>query len=234
MSLKLCRQAHPWDVTPAQAAEIQRELSRQVVVADQYDEIRYAAGVDVGFEDSGKTARAAAAVLKLPELFISEVSVAEIPVNFKYVPGLLSFREAPAIIEALEGLSRLPDLLLCDGQGIAHQRRFGIASHIGVLTGIPSIGVAKNRLTGEHSQPAQEKGSCAELTDNGELIGIVLRSRTGVKPIYISPGHKIGIKSAVEYVLKCLTRYRLPETTRLAHRLASGIHPPPHKAGPGI
>ena len=215
---------HPWEVTPAQAIAIQRKLSHHVVLADHFAEINYVAGVDAGFEAAGKITRAAVAVLKFPELTLEEYFISRRPTSFPYVPGLLSFREAPAIIEALENLNRLPDLILCDGQGIAHQRRFGIASHIGVITGLPTIGVAKNRLTGEHAELPPDKGSRVSLTDNGEVIGVVLRSRTGVKPIYISPGHKICLKTSIHYVMQCLTRFRLPETTRWAHRLASEIN----------
>lgn len=192
-------------------------------MADHFAEVNYVAGVDAGFEEAGKTTRAAVAVLKFPALTLEEYAIARAPASFPYMPGLLTFREAPAILEALEKLTRMPDLILCDGQGIAHQRRFGIASHIGVITGLPCIGVAKNRLTGSHTDLPPEKGSMARLIDNGEIIGIALRSRTGVKPIYISPGHKICLKTAIHYVLQCLTRFRLPETTRWAHRLASDM-----------
>lgn len=214
---------HPWDVTPAQAIAIQRELRHQVVLADHFAEVNYVAGVDAGFEASGKIIRAAVAVLKFPELTLEEYSIERMPTNFPYVPGLLSFREAPAILKAIEKLNQLPDLILCDGQGIAHQRRLGIASHIGIITGLPAIGVAKNRLTGEHTVLPREKGNSVKLIDKDEVIGVALRSRTGIKPIYISPGHKISFITATHYVMQCLTRFRLPETTRWAHRLASEI-----------
>ncbi len=217
---------HPWDVTPAQAIAIQRQLRHRVVLADHFAEVNHVAGVDAGFENKGKTTRAAVAVLKFPELTLQEYSIARMPTSFPYVPGLLSFREAPAIIKAIEQLEQLPDLILCDGQGVAHQRRFGIASHIGIITGLPVIGVAKSRLTGEHTALPREKGSYVKLIDNGEVIGVVLRSRTGVNPIYVSPGHKISFKTAIHYVMQCLTRFRLPETTRWAHRLASEIKVP--------
>jgi deoxyribonuclease V len=138
------------------------------------------------------------------------------------VPGLLSFREVPAVIGALEKLTIIPDLLLCDGQGIAHPRRFGIASHLGLLCGIPSIGVAKTRLIGEDVEPPDRRGASVPLFDHGETIGAILRSRSGVKPLYISIGHRISLATALDYVMACVTRYRLPETTRWAHRLASG------------
>lgn len=212
---------HPWDVTPAEAIGIQQRFRDQVILSDQMAEVDFVAGVDVGFEAAGEITRAAVAVLTFPELSLCESAISRTPTRFPYVPGLLSFREAPAIIEALEKLDRLPQLILCDGQGIAHPRRLGIASHIGVITGIPAIGVAKNRLTGEHGDLPAEKGSHVHLIDKGEIVGALLRSRTGVKPVYVSPGHKICLKTALGFVMKCLTRYRLPETTRWAHWLAS-------------
>lgn len=180
------------------------------------------AGVDVGFEDGGKTVRAAVAVLEYPGLSPVEHAVARLPTRFPYVPGLLSFRELPGVIAALERLTILPDLLLCDGQGYAHPRRFGIACHLGVLTDLPSIGVAKTRLIGSHPEPGPHKGDWVELRDGAEVIGAVLRTRSGVKPLYVSIGHRVSLATAIRYVLACTTRYRLPETTRAAHRLASG------------
>ncbi len=213
---------HPWDVTPAEAIAIQQRLRDQVILSDQMTEVEYVAGVDVGFEAAGKITRAAVAVLTFPALSLCESAISRTPTRFPYVPGLLSFREAPAIIEALEKLDHLPQLILCDGQGIAHPRRLGIASHIGVVTGIPAIGVAKTRLTGEHGDLPAKKGNHVHLIDRGEIVGALLRSRTGVKPVYVSAGHKICLKTAIGFVMQCLTRYRLPETSRWAHRLASG------------
>jgi deoxyribonuclease V len=177
------------------------------------------AGVDVGFRN-GLT-RAAIAVLSHPELELVETAVAHRPTEFPYVPGLLSFREAPAVLDALNKLGTGPDLLLCDGQGIAHPRRFGIACHLGILTGIPSIGVAKSRLIGSHDDPGDTRGDWSPLMDKGEIIGAVLRTRPRVKPLYVSIGHRVGLETAIAWVMACCTRYRLPETTRSAHRLAS-------------
>jgi len=179
--------------------------------------------VDVGFEDQGKTTRAAIAVLEFPSLELVAQAIARLPTSFPYVPGLLSFREIPAVLAALEKLESLPDLLLCDGQGLAHPRRFGIACHLGVLTNIPAIGVAKTRLIGSFGPVPEEKGGWAPLMDKEEQIGAVLRSRTGTKPLFISAGHRIGLESAIHYVMACTPKYRLPETTRQAHRLASGL-----------
>ena len=180
------------------------------------------AGVDVGFEADGTVTRAAVAVLRYPELDLLETAIARRPTEFPYVPGLLSFRELPAVLEALAQLREPPDLLLCDGQGVAHPRRLGIASHLGLLVDIPSIGVAKTRLCGTHVEPPNLRGAWTPLWANEEVIGAVLRTRTGVKPLYISSGHRIGLETALKYVMGCCTRYRLPETTRHAHRLASG------------
>jgi len=185
-------------------------------------EIRLVAGVDVGFEEGGRVTRAAVAVLAFPSLQLLETAIARRPTGFPYVPGLLSFRELPAVLDALLALSQLPDVFLCDGQGIAHPRRFGIASHLGVLLDRPSIGVGKTRLTGRHAEPGREKGAWTPLLDGEEVIGAVLRTRAGVKPVYVSIGHRVGLGTAIRLTLACTPRYRLPETTRQAHRLASG------------
>jgi deoxyribonuclease V len=212
---------HPWPDSIAQARLIQEQLRARVITHDDFATIRTVAGTDVGFEDQGKTTRAAVAVLAYPSLELLQSAVARMPTRFPYVPGYLSFREVPAILEALGQLTTLPDLLLCDGQGLAHPRRFGLACHLGVLTDIPAIGVAKSRLIGRHDDVGDEKGASCSLYDDGELVGAVLRSRKGVRPLYISIGHRLCLETAIHTVLACLTRYRLPETTRHAHKLAS-------------
>jgi deoxyribonuclease V len=214
--------AHPWNLKPAEAMALQRTLRAHLVLDDRLGPVRRVAGVDVGFEANGTVTRAAVAVLGYPDLDLLETAIARRPTEFPYVPGLLSFRELPAVLDALAGLRALPDLLLCDGQGIAHPRRLGIASHLGLLVDIPSIGVAKTRLLGTHEEPPDRRGAWTPLRADGEIIGAVLRTRPGVKPLYVSPGHRIGLETALEYVMGCCTRYRLPETTRHAHRLASG------------
>ncbi len=213
---------HPWGVTSKQAIAIQQQLRKEVITEDRLGEVRHVAGVDVGFEQNNIITRAAVAVLGLPELQLLDSAIARLPTSFPYVPGLLSFREVPTILEALEQLSTPPDLLLCDGQGIAHPRRFGIASHLGVLTGIPSIGVAKTRLTGIHAPVPDVRGAWVPLLDKGDVIGAVLRTRVHVKPVYVSIGHRVSLETAIDYVMRCTTKYRLPETTRWAHRMASG------------
>lgn len=214
--------AHAWDVTPAQARAIQLEGRTRVVAQDRLGEVRRVAGVDVGFEEGGAVTRAAVAVLGLPTLALIESAVVRRPTGFPYVPGLLSFREVPAVLEALARLAEPPDLLLCDGQGLAHPRRFGLACHLGVLADLPSIGVAKSRLIGTHDSLPEPRGAWVPLLDDGEMIGAVLRTRCGVAPLYVSIGHRISLPTAIRWVLACTTRYRLPETTRQAHRLASG------------
>ncbi len=210
-----------WPQTPAQAIALQRALASQVQRVDAVGNVRRVAGVDVGFPGGGQIARAAVAVLSFPDLQPIDQALAQSPVEFPYIPGLLSFRELPPVLAALARLAQLPDLLLVDGQGLAHPRRFGIACHLGVLTGLPSIGVAKTRLVGAHEPVPDRRGAWVPLRDRGEVIGAVLRSRAGVRPIYVSVGHRISIESAVGLVMACTTRYRLPQTTRAAHALAS-------------
>jgi deoxyribonuclease V len=213
---------HRWDLPPRDAIALQARLARRVERVDRLGEIDHVAGVDVGFESDGRVARAAVAVLAFPSLELADCAVARLPVSFPYVPGLLSFREIPVVLAALASLRVTPDVLLCDGQGIAHPRRCGLASHLGLVTGLPSVGVAKTRLVGEHREPAARRGSRASLLDRGEVVGAVLRTRTGVKPLFVSIGHRVSLETAIRVVLACTTRYRLPETTRWAHRLASG------------
>lgn len=210
-----------WPRTVAEARRVQEALRSRVMTTDRLGKVKHVAGVDVGFEADGALTRAAVVVLSFPELKPVEHVLARRPTCFPYVPGYLSFREIPAVRAALKKLSTRPDLLLCDGQGLAHPRRFGLACHLGVLTDIPSIGVAKSLLTGVHTRLAQKRGRWVALQDAGETIGAVLRTRVGVKPVYVSIGHRISLETAIDYVLRCTPRYRLPETTRLAHSLAS-------------
>ena len=215
------RSLHGWDLTPREAIALQTELRGRVERKDRIGAVRRIAGVDVGFEQDGRVTRAAVAVLEYPGLALVEQVVVRVATTFPYVPGLLSFREAPAVLAAFERVRIAPDLILYDGQGIAHPRRFGIASHVGLLLDCPSIGVAKSRLVGEHRMPATRRGAWTPLRDAGEVIGAVLRTRVGVKPLYVSIGHRVSLETAVRWTMACVTRYRLPETTRWAHRLAS-------------
>ena len=214
--------SHPWRVTPAHARLIQEELRSELILEDRLGPVQRVAGADVGFEWRGTVTRAAIAVLTADRLAFAEGAVARRPTTFPYVPGLLSFREIPALLDALGTLEQPPDLVLCDGQGYAHPRRFGLACHLGVVTGLPTVGVAKTRLIGEYDEPPQQRGAWTPLVDRGEIIGAVLRTRVGVKPLFVSCGHRISLPTAIEYVMACTPRYRLPETTRHAHRLASG------------
>jgi len=216
------RRLHRWDLTPKQAMALQARLRDRVDRADRIGVVRRVAGVDVGFEREGAVTRAAVAVLAFPELALVEHAVVRRPTRFPYVPGLLSFREAPAVLAAFARVRAAPDLIFYDGHGVAHPRRFGIASHLGVLLDTPTIGVAKTRLVGAHGALRAQRGAWVPLVDDGETIGAVLRTRAGVKPVYVSTGHRVGLESAVRWVIACAPKYRLPETTRWAHRLASG------------
>ncbi|HEY9762413.1 MAG TPA: deoxyribonuclease V [Trichocoleus sp.] len=211
-----------WPTSAEAAIALQKQLRNQVITADYLPEtIQTVAGIDAGFEDEGTVTRAAVVVLTFPDLVPIDEALVRRPTTFPYVPGLLSFREVPAVLDALAALKTEPDLILVDGQGIAHPRRLGIASHLGLLIDRPTIGVAKSRLVGTHDPVPTEKGAWVPLMDKCDRIGAVLRSRAGVNPLYISPGHRISLETALDYVLRCTTRYRLPETTRLADRLAS-------------
>lgn len=224
---------HPWSLTPRQAIALQQRLRSRVVTQDRLRPVRHVAGTDVGFERDGRITRAAVAVLSFPELKLVDYAVVRAPTRFPYVPGLLSFREIPPLLAALARLRVRPQLILCDGQGVAHPRRCGLASHLGLACGIPTIGVAKTRLLGEHEEPPRSRGGWAPLLDAGETIGAVLRTRDNVKPLYVSAGHQVGLDTAIRFVMACVTKYRLPETTRWAHRLASGREPikRPRKGG---
>lgn len=215
-------QRHAWQLTLDEAIAIQEQLQAEVITEDKFKEpVQYVAGVDMGFEADGTISRAAVAVLSFPDLQVIETSLAYRPTTFPYIPGFLSFREIPAVLDALEKITTIPDIILCDGQGIAHPRRFGIACHLGVLVDIPTIGVAKSLLVGKHEIVPETRGSWQPLIHKGETIGAVLRSRTKVKPLYISSGHRVSLPTAIDYVLRCTPKYRLPETTRIADKLAS-------------
>ncbi|RDZ27846.1 deoxyribonuclease V [Lysobacter silvisoli] len=211
-----------WDGDVAAARALQVTLAQQVSLQDELPApLRYLAGFDVGFEDEGATTRAAAVVLDADTLQPLESQVARIPTRMPYIPGLLSFRELPALLAALDRLERQPDLVFVDGHGIAHPRGLGIAAHFGVATGLPSIGVAKKVLAGQHEPPGPTPGDRSPLRYRGRVIGTVLRSKARCLPLIVSPGHKVSMETAVAQVLRCLRGYRLPEPTRLADRLAS-------------
>lgn len=211
--------AHPlYPASVGEAVATQKALRERIDLTNRFGDIRTIAGVDVGYDINLNHSRAAVALLAFPSLELLEVRIASVPTGFAYVPGLLSFREIPAILEALAQLSAPPDLLMVDGQGVAHPRRLGIAAHLGLVTDLPSIGVAKSRLVGTHDEPGPNRGDTAPLFHHADLIGVVLRSRERVKPLYVSPGHRVDFDTAVDITMRCLTRYRLPEPTRLADK----------------
>ncbi len=211
-----------WPRSVDEARAIQTSLRERVVPRDRLGRVRRVAGVDAAYDRAAQRTRGAVAVLAFPSLEPVEERVAERGTRFPYVPGYLAFREAPALLAALRRLKKAPDLILCDGQGLAHPRRFGLACHLGVLLDVPTIGVAKSRLVGRHAPVPRERGAWVELLDGEEPIGAVVRTRDGVRPLYVSVGHRVSLRTAVAWVLRCAPRYRLPEPCRRAHRLASG------------
>jgi deoxyribonuclease V len=216
---------HEWEVSVAQARQIQLSLARKVVTENGVTNPGIIAGIDMSAPDANGIATAAVVGLRYPEFSIVEVKVAQGELTLPYIPGLLSFRESPLILAACEKLRNVPDLILVDGQGIAHPRRFGLASHVGLLVDLPTIGCAKSILCGQHQPIGEEPGSHAELVDNRDVIGEALRTKSRVKPIYVSVGHKIDLPSALQWVINCCRGYRLPEPTRLAHLAAGGMLP---------
>lgn len=223
-----------WDLTPAEAIVLQRLAAGAVEHADRFSDLRTIAGVDVSYTGPGRggTARAAAVLMDFASLTVLAEAAVEMPVLFPYVPGLLTFREAPAAVAAINALPSPPDLLLCDGQGIAHPRRCGVASHLGLALSLPSIGVAKSRLTGTFEEPAREKGAWTPLFDGKDLIGACLRSKTNVRPLFVSIGHRVSLQTALRVVLHCSTRWRLPEPVRLADRLTKTRSPAADPSAP--
>jgi deoxyribonuclease V len=212
----------PWDLTPKEAVAEQKYLADKVIRKSGSDigAVAYVAGVDTHFHQG--LAVSAVVVIRLSDLSTVDYATAVKKIRFPYIPGLLTFREGPAILAALDHLTAVPDLLIFDGQGIAHPRRCGLASHIGLLLDIPSIGCAKTRLSGRYEEPSIEKGSYSYLKDGDETIGAVVRTRSKVKPLFVSIGHRINLQDSINMVLRCCSKYRLPETTRRADRLARG------------
>ena len=217
----MAMELHPWDLSPEEAAQVQKKLRERLIL--QWDDrpVATVGGVDISIKP--ETARAAIVAIRFPELTPVEAVTADAPLVFPYIPGLLAFREGPAVLAAWEMLDTRPDLLMFDGQGIAHPRGVGIASLMGLWLDRPTIGVAKSRLYGKHNEVGPARGDRADLTDRkGNVIGTVLRTRERTNPLYISPGHQIDVRHATEFVLACLTGYRLPEPTRWAHKIAGG------------
>lgn len=214
--------AHRWDLDPAEARALQARLRAEVREEPVPETLDSLAGVDVGFEQGGAVTRAAAVLLSAESLALRAWRVVRRATVFPYVPGLLSFREVPALVEALAALPAEPDLVFCDGQGYAHPRRFGLACHLGVLTGLRTVGVAKSRLIGESGPPPRRRGDWVPLTLGEETLGAVLCTRDGVRPLYVSVGHRVTLRDAIAWVLRAGRGRRLPEPIRLADRLANG------------
>jgi len=214
------RVRHRWDVAPREAIRIQRRIAPKVCLHNDFSAIRSVAGADIALDTKTNRGFAALVRFSFPEMRQLEVVHAAGELRMPYVPGLLSFREAPLLIEAFQKFREKPDILMCDGQGYAHPRRLGIACHLGLLLGIPTIGCAKSRLVGEYVEPGKWRGSTSPLFHLGEIIGMVLRTRDRVRPIFVSTGHRVGLKTAVEIAIACSPRYRVPEPTRRADALA--------------
>jgi len=216
------KRLHSWQLSPAQALDMQRRLAAQVSRSSEVATSHFIAGVDIAVGRAQGMATGAVVVLSYPELRLVETKVVNGRLDFPYIPGLLSFRESPLTLAACERLSITPDLVLVDGQGIAHPRRMGLASHLGLFLDTPTIGCAKSLLCGRHEVPGEKPGSYAEVVDEGETVGVALRTKLGAKPVYVSIGHKVDLQTAIYWVLECCRGYRIPEPTRLAHLAAGG------------
>ncbi len=214
---------HRWDVSPTRAIELQRELAGCVRVEPLAGPVRTVAGTDCAFRRGGEEIIAAAVLCDAGTMEVIDRAWVARPCRFPYVPGLLSFREAPAVIASVGALRARPDLLMCDGQGLAHPRRLGLASHVGLWLDLPTIGVAKSRLCGEHRPVGGRRGCRVQLRHDGAVVGYVLRTRTDVKPLYVSVGHRVTGSEAVRWTLRAGGGYRLPEPTRQAHLLVSQL-----------
>lgn len=217
--------SHAWDLSTEEAITLQKQLAKKVLAETTFDpaRVRTIAGVDVGLK--GDLARAAVVVLDAASLEPVDWAVATTQIPFPYVPGLLTFREGPGVLAALEKLTTWPDLFVFDGHGQAHPRRIGLASHLGVILDEPSIGCAKSRLVGEYEEPAEEVGAWSPLRDGEDVMGAVLRTRSSVRPVFVSTGHRVDLVTAIDMILRCTKGYRLPETTRYAHKVAAGTIP---------
>ncbi len=205
-----------WDLTPREAARLQERLRDRVELRDRLGPVRYVAGADLAFIPKTNLAFAGVVVFRFPEMAEAERAMARGKLRFPYVPGLLSFRETPILLAAFARLKIEPDVILVDGHGLAHPRRFGIACHLGLILDKPTIGCAKSRLVGEHRDPAPRAGSTAPLVFQDAKVGVVLRTRAGVKPIYVTQGHRVSLPTALQIVRKCLDGFRIPKPTRAA------------------
>lgn len=216
-------QLHDWTMTPREAVELQKSLRERVRLQPLKKQIRTIAGADISFNKFSSVVYAGLVVMRLPSLEIIEEAGVVSETKFPYVPGLLSFRESPSVLEAWAKLKTEPDAVMFDGQGIAHPRRIGIASHVGLILNRPTLGCAKSVLVGKYEEPAPDRGDWTELVDKGEVVGAALRTKTKVQPIYVSPGHLIDLEGAVRLTLECDGGYRQPEPTRRAHLLVNAL-----------
>ncbi len=214
--MRICK-LHEWDVTPAEARELQEALAPKVRLRPLPCRLRLVAGVDIAVSRRLGLCFASAVVLSFPDMTTVEEAVAQDELRFPYVPGLLTFREGSVSLKAIGKLTNRPDAVIFDGQGLAHPRRLGLASHMGLWLGMPTVGCAKSRLIGSHGEVGRAKGESTPLLDEGDQVGVVLRTRTGVKPVFVSPGHLADFGTSTRLVLECCTKYRLPEPTRRAH-----------------
>ncbi len=214
---------HRWDISPAEAIALQKRLAGKVRVEPLARQVRTIAGVDCAFLAGGRRVVAAAVLCEAKSMEVIDSACDIRPCRFPYVPGLLSFREAPAVIAAVRKLRRRVDLLMCDGQGLAHPRGLGLASHVGLWLNLPTIGVAKSRLCGSHRLPGQRRGCRTQLRLKGEVIGSVVRTRTNVKPVYVSVGNRVTLDDAIRWTLRCSRSVRLPEPTRRAHQTVTRL-----------
>ena len=214
---------HPWNVTYKEAVKIQKDLKDKVILKKIDKRIKYVAGLDVSYARGSNIMWAGVVVLDFPSLNKAEERWSQKKASFPYIPGLLSFREVPALIDALRKMEIEPDLIFCDGQGIAHPRGLGLASHLGILLKKPTIGCAKSLLVGTYNQVGEGKGNYAYLTYRNRVVGAALRTRAKVKPIFISPGYGIMLKDCIKFVLKTCSKYRIPEPTRQAHLLVNSV-----------
>ncbi|MEJ2282346.1 MAG: deoxyribonuclease V [Desulfobacterales bacterium] len=223
LSINITKFSHSWNLNRQEAVELQQKLARQLKLNNRINlrNVKTVAGIDTHYHNG--LAAAAVACLRVKDLATVEYASAVRRVSFPYIPGLLSFREGPVVLDALDKLGSLPDVLICDGQGIAHPRRFGLACHIGLLLDKPSIGCAKTWLTGGYAEPGRDKGEYSYLRDGREVIGAVVRTRKDVKPLYVSVGHQISLQDSIQIVIRCCRRYRLPEPLRLAHQIAGDL-----------
>jgi deoxyribonuclease V len=214
---------HAWDLSPTEAVAVQKQLRDRVVLRSLPEDVRIVAGADVSFDKYSEVIHAGFVVLRLPDLEVVETVGVTTRTRFPYVPGLLSFRETPALIEAWERVSVRPDVVVLDGQGLAHPRRFGIACHVGLLFDLPAVGFAKTLFVGKYEEPGERAGSASPLVDRGETVGAVVRTKDRTNPIFVSPGHLADAESATALALRTTTRYRIPEPTRLAHLFVNAV-----------